>query len=191
MEEILKAFSVGFLLRSVLAGGFFLAALLVGRSTPETVKDITLENIPLALLVSVFAGVTTYSIHRCLLFPVVEWVFNAGWAKGLRAWGLSLISDSTVNSILRNWGMGESREKAFLEYRKHITIWADYTHFQYAAALCIVFGSALGDHLTTDPSVCYPPLFWLTLILFVGALVSDWRLHSVEDAIDVRWPEMN
>lgn len=112
MEEILKTFSIGFLLRSFVAGGFFLLALQVATRTREELRNINFGgSLSIGLLFCVFAGITAYSVHRCVLFPVIEWLFNRDCAKEARKGRWAFISDNTVDSILRNWQLGEDNEK--------------------------------------------------------------------------------
>lgn len=185
MESVIKSFSIGFLLRSLFAGVFFLISY---RVTGDGVTAITtFESASLfaiALPVAVIAGVTVYSLHRSLVYPFIEHFLNSKTAIAARErerW--PLISEPTVDVLRRLWTLGAENGKINEAFARHANTWADYTHLQYASALSIAFGS-FARTITTPGG--YGPS-WILIAGFVtfaiGAVTSDWRLHSVREQL--------
>src|SRR4051794_15215600 len=103
MDSILKAFSIGFLLRGVFSGIFFVIAYYVashGRADFMMIagNSIFLVDLPVAL----FAGVTAYGIHRSLFYGFVEWWFDSNRGKDWRK-RMPLISTSTIQTLVYRW----------------------------------------------------------------------------------------
>jgi hypothetical protein len=85
METVLKSFSLGFLLRSVFAGTFFVLTYSVAtKNTPAEIHVNTENLFSFGLVFALVAGVTVYGIHRSVVYPWVEWALDADWAKRLR-----------------------------------------------------------------------------------------------------------
>jgi hypothetical protein len=114
MDSIVKAFSIGFLLRSVCAGIFFVVSYYVAFYGLEaTVMKIEAKSISSpALLVALFAGVVVYGVHRSLVYPFIEGFFDSKVGKALRRWKpkalrgwkpLALISHNTIQTLLWRW----------------------------------------------------------------------------------------
>ena len=74
MDSLLKTFSIGFLLRSVFAGIFFVVSYYVAfYGLDATVMKIEAKSISSpALLVGLFVGVVVYGVHRSLIYPFIE-----------------------------------------------------------------------------------------------------------------------
>jgi hypothetical protein len=187
MDTILKSFSLGFLLRSVFAGAFFVLSYCVATSGYNFAAEKLISvGLPCALI----AGVTVYGLHRSLIYPVLEWGFNADWAKRLRAtkqklwkqeFRWTLISQNTINNLVVRWD-SKSKEGKKLRCRfNQIATWADYIHLQYTSALCIIFGSLAGVIVTGGHHPINLPLLGLFISLFIAGIVSNWRSHSVEE----------
>lgn len=186
MDELLKSFPLSFLLRSFFSGVFFVLAYLVGTN-----RNLDFENaFSISLTLALIAGVTVYGIHRSLIFPLIEWPFNAKWAKSLRTTGLKvfklnlrvrLISQTTIDNVVTRWD-SRSKKGEKRRYRAaQIAVWADYIHLQFTSAWCVVSGSLVAIAINDDclPSNC--PLLCLVLLFVVAATVSNWRSHSLED----------
>jgi len=186
MDAILKSLSLGFLLRSVFAGTFFVLAYCMDTNGTSNGVEINSEDIfSVGLVFALVAGVTVYGIHRSVIFPWIEWLLNADWAKKRRAGSMTLISKNTIDDVVRRWdSRAKAREKE--RYRaEQIVSWGDYIHLQYASAWCIVLGSATGLIFGGHR----PPPHWvfLSLLAFffvLAASISAWRSRSLEE----RWP---
>src|SRR6266567_1356154 len=104
MDSILKAFSIGFLLRSVFSGVFFVISSYVASHGPADFMKIEGASIfSVALPVALFGGVTAYGIHRSLLFGWIEYWFDSECGKACRK-SVPLISTSTIQTLLWRWG---------------------------------------------------------------------------------------
>ncbi|HEX4265473.1 MAG TPA: hypothetical protein VH597_14150 [Verrucomicrobiae bacterium] len=167
MDKFWESFSVGFLLRSLFAGTFFVISYSYSRANPYFNSDDILKvGMPFALL----SGVIIYTLHRSLIYPWIEWVINTNWARNCRRLCIPLISRNSIKNIKDGW-VEQRNEK--------ITIWADYAHLQYASALCILVGGFIEKIMNPNDFKVCKPLFWLALIFAIAGVVSDWRLHSV------------
>lgn len=152
-------------------------------NTEEDEKESGGDMLSTWMAVSLFAGVTIYGIHRSLLYPAIEWGFNAWGPKN------ACISDKTLVHLETLWKMGARKEgidesvaipgkKNSMPYHaRHIAVWADYTHQQYTAAWCILAGAILGKQGHETDANCW--LIGICVLLFIAALVSDVRLRSV------------
>jgi len=186
MDSILSAFSnIGFLLRSVFAGAFFVVSYYVAthaRLEPEKIEPSSLLSV--AFPVALFVGVTAYGIHRSLVFPIIEACFDLNGCINWRAKNGRLILKSTVEKLLDRWKRAvEDKQKTDSELAKRLTVWADYTQLQYVSALCVVLGAFAGKVVTPGPHPPHGPLVWATIILLLAALISDWRLRAVDEHI--------
>jgi hypothetical protein len=191
MDSILKAFSIGFLLRSVFAGIFFVVSYYVAFYGLEaTVMKIEAKSISSpALLVALFARVVVYGVHRSLVYPFIEGFFDSKVGKALRRWKpkalrgwkpLALISHNTIQTLLWRWDDqgAEERRRDHEKINKRLNEWADFIHLQFTSSLCIVLGVLLSRLMGKHPP-CY--LICVAVFLFVAAFVSNWRSHSVLD----------
>ncbi len=162
MGEILKAFSIGFLLRSVFAGIFFVVAYYVACNGLEHGLEATIsegKSIPSALLVALFAGVVVYGVHRSLFpYPFIEWFFNSKVGKAWRK-RVPLISNSTIETLRWRWNQGTHGAPLSCEQiNDRLNDWANFIHLQFTSSLCIVLGVLL-----SWVAVKHPPclLIWV------------------------------
>jgi len=181
MESILKTFSIGFLLRSVFSGIFFVISY-YGFGTLVQIGDKPIFST--ALLVALFSGVTAYGIHRSAVYPWIEWFFNSKFGKALRE-RIPLISSSTIHTLLWRWDQGAHEAALNCEQiNEHLNTWADFIHLQFTSSLCIVLGLLVSRFMGNHRSFCL--LIGLAVFLFLAALVSNWRSHSVLDYVRER-----
>ncbi|TXT16825.1 MAG: hypothetical protein FD138_4679 [Planctomycetota bacterium] len=179
MEEILKAFSVSFLLRSIFAGVFFPISYCSGRYGLDGLESALKDSVVTTLSISLFAGVTAYGFHRSMIYPLLEWGLNSKCAEKHRSTCFSLVSNTTMEVLLSRWKRTGANANQEDENAKHFTTWADYTHLQYVSAECIAFG-AIACRIVAKEKLSFSwPLTLLAVLLAVAAIVSDWRLHSV------------
>ena len=182
VEPILKSFPIGILLRSLFAGAFFVISYYVASHNPlEPVKIDGPTMLSVVLPVSLFAGVTAYGVHRSVVFPFFEYCFDTDRARAFRQCA-PLISDSTIEKLFRRWDRAaEDKGKLDCERARRLTTWADYTQLQYSSAVCIALGALAG--FAIDPGKHVPDLrlIFLGIGFFLAAVVSDWRLRSVEE----------
>jgi hypothetical protein len=187
METVLKSFSVGFLLRSVFAGAFFvLAYCSATRNTCAQVEVNAANVFYFGVVLALVAGVTVYGIHRSAIYPWFEWFLYADWAKRVRERrGFRLISDNVICDLVKRWddkaeeAQGASRMRSRAE---QITLWGDYIHLQYTSAWCILFGYLAGKLAGRPGEMRYWGLFTAIAVFFVvSATSSAWRSRSVEE----------
>ena len=181
MDTIVKSFSPSFLLRSTFSGFFFVISMLVatGKCNPDATQ---LSAVPVAVSIAVLAGVTTYTLHRSLFYPAIEWLFDTDRAIALRRI-LPLISEATTTKLLRKWDQFAGEDKD-TERAKHVTTWADYAHFQYVAAECIGLWAFVGTSLDAVGEYSpHSPLILTAVAFTIAAMVSDWRLNALLDRI--------
>src|SRR5258706_1179949 len=179
VESILKTFSFSFLLRSLLAGAFFpISWWLAACPSLNNKENMLSVGLPLALI----AGVTVYVLHRSVFYPLLEYMLDSlSWTKFRREY--SLISRETLKRLSDQWGTyGEEKDRK-AEQGRNCVAWADYSHFQYTAAFCILLGGLVA--LLTSYSIhCqWWLLFILAILLLVGAFLSDWRLRTVHNVL--------
>ncbi|SRR5579872_2920837 len=183
MDAILKSFSLGFLLRSVFAGTFFV--LIYYMDTNGTSAEITLspENIfSVGLVFALVAGVTVYGVHRSVVFPWIEWLLSADRSRRLRREWKTLISENAINDVVRRWDSRAEQGKEAVYRAEQIASWGDYIHLQYASAWCIIFGLLVGAKFGGK----WPPPHWrffaaLALFFCIAASISAWRSRSLEE----------
>lgn len=111
MESVFKSLTVGFLLRSLFAGIFFVCSYILVTSgigppnltAPE--KTDAIKALWLVLPIAFFVGMTTYVTHRSSLYPLIEYWFDCEWNKERRKhW--PLISRNSVKTLLDRWDYG-------------------------------------------------------------------------------------
>src|SRR5579863_3856523 len=120
METILKSFSLGFLLRSIFSGTFFVLTYSVAtKNTPAEVQVNAGNLFSFGMVFALVSGVTVYGIHRSVVYPVFEWAIGANWAKKCRKNGTSLISDNATRDLVNRWDSKADNESrhARMRYR--------------------------------------------------------------------------
>ena len=184
MNSILKSFSIPFLLRSVFSGIFFVLSYYVSSRNPlEFARIDGSTMLSVALPVALFAGVAAYGIHRSLLYPFAEWFFDSNRGKAWRK-RIPLISDLTIDTLLWRWDQDPHPAKWDRKViNERFNTWADYIHLQYVSTLCIASGAVVGAIIDSGKHSLYWPLIGLACLLFLAAIVSNWRHHSVLDYI--------
>ncbi|MFH1066765.1 MAG: hypothetical protein V1746_02540 [bacterium] len=212
MDEIVKSFSLSFYLRSVFSGVFFIISFCVAAGTQITgitEKEVLLLQATgekgifhfgtgLLLALTLTAGVIVYALHRSLAYPWFEHHYNATWAQTARKKGAALISKNSIEDLKKYWNSQAKPQEncskddcqQFVRAEK-FRHWADYAHLHYTSAWCIILGALSGSIIHGEWSwkfVPWPPMHWplfsLTIVFFVAAVVSDWRLHSTRDLIE-------
>ena len=184
MDHILKTFSIGFLLRSVFSGIFFVISFhAASHPSMELAKLDSAITLSIVLSVALFAGVTAYGIHRSLLYPCVEYCFDSDWGRAWRK-RIPLIRNSTICTLLWRWDSGaqDSEDNRKL-INEHLNEWGDIIHLQYVSALCIALGAVTGAIVVPGKYLPYCPLIGLASVLFMAAIVSNWRHHSLIDYV--------
>lgn len=184
MDSILKAFSIGFLLRSVFSGIFFVIAYYVASHDPhELVKIESTLQFSVALPVALFAGVTAYGIHRSLIYPIIECCFDSEPGKRCRKC-MPLISTSTINTLLWRWNQIVEQEKWDCKViNEHLNTWADFIHLQFTSSLSIILGVIVGLIVSPGLHPHYCPLICLAVLFLLAAILSNWRSHTVLDYV--------
>ena len=149
METVLRSFSLGFLLRSVFAGAFFVLTYSVATKNTSAEVHVNAGNLfSFGMVFALIAGVTVYGIHRAVIYPWFEWSLDAGWAKRSRQCGLTLINDNVIRELVNKWDRKAKKDNEHAKMRcrtEQITLWADYIHLQYDSAWCIVTGYWVGE----------------------------------------------
>jgi hypothetical protein len=184
MDKLLESFSLGFLLRSGFSGVFFVLAFCIARLGVDATVNIN-ETVKLSLVLpaALVAGVTFYTIHRSLLYPVIEWCMNSKWSGNIRN-KVPLISKTTMELLLSNWKRSpETNDQYSAAIARHLSVWGDYAHFQYTSALCIAAGAFMGAITVSMQVDINSPVLVLAIIMLLAALVSDWRWHAFVDHI--------
>jgi hypothetical protein len=183
MDSILKSFTVGFLLRNLFAGVFFVISYYLASHKPSELAEIDGKTVlTLVLPVALFVGVITYGIHRSLFYPFFEcFLFDSKCGRECRRMN-PCIKLATIRTLAWRWDQGTDASKVdHKRVNQCLDTWADLVHLQYTSAFCIPFGSVVGWLIVPG---AHPPC--CSLIIFAGLLlccgfVSDWRLHSVLD----------
>jgi len=188
MDSILKAFSIGFILRSVFSGIFFVVSYyLASHGSLDFTSIGGKSSISVTLLVALFGGVTIYGLHRSLLYPLVEWFFNSEFAQQWRKL-MPLISTSTIDTLLWRWDQGTQQPpiEDCTGINEHLNTWADFIHLQFNSSLCIALGVFIGVSSAPGTLRSCNHLIGFAGLLFLAAFVSNWRSHSVLDYIKNR-----
>lgn len=184
MEQLLKTFSISFLLRSLFSGIFFVISYYVALHGSRELAKVEVANVlSIVLPVALFAGVTAYGIHRSLIYPWIEWFFDCERAKAWRKC-TSLISVSTIHTLLWRWNQdlqGGTFNREGINER--LNAWGDFIHLQYASTVCIALGALVGIVVDQGSHPPYCPMIGLAGLLFLAAFVSDWRHHSFLDFV--------
>jgi hypothetical protein len=182
MDSIFKTFNLGFLIRSVFAGGYFiLSYYVVTNGEPRLSKVDGWKLMTTAFPIALFVGVSAYAIHRSLIFPVLEFFFDAAWATRLRS-KCAPISDYTLKTQFKRWRLSVKEVDFQIEVGRRLTVWADYTQLQYTSLLCLILGSIVGCYNDPNEHESCGILIALGFVLGAAALLSDWRLRRVEES---------
>lgn len=185
MDGILQALSLGFLLRSIFAGAFFLISFRVASmGTAGLLTFAPSDLVSMGLPVALFVGVTVYGLHRSLFYPCIELPLNSGWAQATRK-KCPLISDRTTSVLYDQWTAGFAEDKRIQEIMGHMAVWADYAHLQYASSFAIGAGLALHRAIAGDSTAQNWLLLFLAALFMLAALISDWRLHGVREKLGI------
>ena len=185
MNAFLGSFPISFLLRGMFSGVFFVVSYcVVTWHGPK--QFINSGNVfSVALPVALVAGVTVYGLHRSLVFPLLEWIFNWDCAKKKRGAWWTLISKNTIIALAKRCDEKcEDAGKKVSERAKYMELWGDYIHLQYTSGWCIIGGSITGAIISDGNFLNHPMNGWLcaaAIVFFVAALTSNWRSFSVEE----------
>jgi hypothetical protein len=186
METVLKSVSLGFLLRSVFAGTFFVLTYSVATKNTSAEIQVNSGNLfSFGMVFALVAGVTVYRIHRSVIYPWLEWAIDANWAKRLRKRGVRLISDNVIRELVDRWDRKAEKEQRHAQMHcraEQITVWADFIHLQYTSAWCIFAGLWAGQIVGQPCHLRYWRLLIAIGVFFaIAATVSTWRARSVEE----------
>jgi hypothetical protein len=180
VDAFLKGFPLAMIFRSIVPGGLFLFALWISYPESQLIaeidgKDLIVKWLPIAVL----AGTAAYAIHRSMIFPWIEALFDSKGAENCRKQGewSRLIGDKTLARLFTQWRLSAKDKKQPREaIWRHVGTWADYTHLQYASAQCVIvgmlYGRISGGAVPTSMAI-------LAALLALGSLSSDWRLHTI------------
>ena len=132
-------------------------------------------------------GASVYGFHRSLVYPAIEYLSDLRCAKTCRH-RVPLISWRSRKHLYARWRRGSDVKSRDAGTIKHTTNWADWAHMQYASMWCIAAGAA-GAKKAADADIemekCWP-LILIAIAFGLAALVSDWRLRSMEDFLRAR-----
>jgi hypothetical protein len=184
MDKLLDTFSLGFLLRSGFSGAFFVLAVNVASADGNAIANFEpIASLSVVLVVAIVAGVSLYTIHRSLLFPLIEWGMNSHVALQLRS-RMPLISAETKLLLFTNWTRRAGAvDKSSSDLARHLSAWGDYAHFQYTSALCIAVGAIIGAHMAHGDVRVHGLMLTAALVMLFAAVVSDWRWHAFVDFV--------
>ena len=195
MDKLLDSFPLGLLIRSVFSGAFFVLSF--DFAAPEFLKFNSDYIFDVGLPFSLIAGVTVYGLHRSLVYPWIEWAFNAQWAIDWRNARWTLISFNSIRNLAKIWdSKSEKCDDKALQRGKQIATWADFTHLQYVSAWCILCGMAIGfiaSFWSQGHCYCRCPILYFfcyigAMIFLAAAVISNWRLFAVLHYIDLIAP---
>src|ERR1039458_7491826 len=99
METVFKSLELGFILRSLVAGAYFVISYIFSGGGVDALVDASKGGNYAALLpAAVLAGVTVYTLHRSVVYPVLEWILNARSVQSFRK-SKPLISRETLKVL--------------------------------------------------------------------------------------------
>jgi hypothetical protein len=183
MNQLVGLLSPGLLVRSLFSGVFFIVAFVIARDgSPALATSALIHDVGTFLLFSLVAGVTAYTLHRSLTFAVLEWILNADAAAKWRS-RIPLISDATIEVLLRQWKGTAEIGKERQEVARHLSTWGDYIHLQYTSALCIALGACCGRLAVCEGGRVYWPIAVVALLFVLAALVANWRVLRIREYI--------
>jgi hypothetical protein len=181
MNHFIGLLSPGLLLRSLFSGVFFVIAFVVAHSGKDALAlPGAIDSFATALGISLIAGVIVYTIHRSVIYALIESLINSTRAHRIRE-HVPLIGRNTIQVLLTQWKNSSKKDEGLLKRAEHFSTWADYAHLQYTSAICIWLGSWFGTVLGQKETELYCPLAILSVFFFIAALVADWRLHAVRE----------
>ena len=181
--ELLKKIQelVNFLLRYVVAGGSAVLVFGLTQHDPFSFLRVGAELSPVLVLLFVSViGPAIYSIHRAALHPVIliPMFIVLSRAKqlkidmtaiGFKWWEL----DRKLAESKEKWRTDNSYSGLLSTYEG----WAAQVHYLYCSAFGAAFALAIAyffnpraDHIK--------PILITSLVLFVAAVISDWRVTS-------------
>ena len=184
MDALLKTLQLGFILRSLFAGVFFIVGYQFADGGPSALAlnfsgDAGLTS---KLATAAFAGITLYVLHRAAIYPIIEYVFSLeAIDRCRRRW--PLISVRSLDVLGDLWCAGAESGKHAEAIARQIAVWGDYTHMLYVSALCLATGSVLRTFATPSRYEFSTTLAGVAFLLFLAGLVSNWRLHSVREQL--------
>ncbi len=181
MDALLKTLQLGFILRSLFAGCFFVVSYQFTCDGPSALAlNLSGDAVTSRLAIAAFVGVTVYVLHRAMVYPIIEQVFNLE-AVGRRRHQWPLISKRSLNVLGDFWSAGAEANKQAKAIARQIAIWGDYTHMLYVSALCVISGSLLRTQVTPAQYELSWTLAIAAPVLFGAGLISNWRLHTVRE----------
>jgi hypothetical protein len=156
-------------IRSAFSGAFFTLSYFLAIRGVDGVQGMgNKENVPTVIALSLFAGFTTYSLHRSLVYPAIECLLDRDVVQTFRqGFAAQTVHDHQNGSQVAH---GRDVDQNRQEYRQHITTWADYAHFQYSAADCVFFGPMVGCFVSERMHDSSWPMIPVTCVLFLGGL---------------------
>lgn len=199
MESFLRSFSVGFLLRSVFAGMFFVLELWLatGHCLPS-VDSVTADQLLSVILFALLAGITIYRLHRALPPYCLYETWNANPSakqrRKTRSWlKPHIVSDEAVARSLDLWSMAaepHSHQSARAACAQRTLDWGDSIHFLYTSGYCIVAGALAAWTIVgwTDLKVHWQMMV-LAMLFLIAGFFSDCRLAYVTDGMLERWKD--
>jgi hypothetical protein len=187
MEELLKSFTAGYLLRT-LSGAFFVISYRVAvAGWRDALKPPSAEEWIFAL----FVGIFCYTLYRTGVYPLlIENTFDCRRFRKWRNNGHTLISKDTMERLLDRWRRNSPGIDANEAVGKHFVTWADYTHLLYASSVCIALGAIAGAVVNGPSELVWDwRLIVFAIMLLVLAVFSDWRLRALEDCSTEKYPQ--
>ena len=183
MQDIVKSFPLGVLLRNFFAGVFFILGYIKAAGVPEQIKSIDGSTITLGISVALVSGVTVYAIHRSIFNPLLELIRYSKCARVCRIYA-PLMSQGAAKAMLARWDASSNGGAPHKARFDAMNSWADYIHLLYSSSLCLAAGSFLG-WLENDPRPGFSgTLLSIGLLMFISGFVSDWRRHYMEEIIE-------
>jgi hypothetical protein len=179
IEDVLKSFTNGFLLRA-LSGVFFVISY---RSATSGLKHGLAVHLATDWPLALFTGFFFYTLYRSFFYGVfVETLFDIQKFRDWRNNGHMLIQRVTMERLLDRWCRNEPDILPNKACGHHFMTWADYTHLVYASSACIGFGAVAGAIALGLSGLEWEVRLWAPAIfLFLVAFASDWRLRAIED----------
>lgn len=181
MNDIVKAFPLGVLLRNFFAGIAFIGSYLTAAGVPQWVA-LDAVGVSLGVSIALTAGVFTYAIHRTTLNALLEWIRYLECSYEVRR-RIPMISDRAARLMIIRWGSAAKPEKRKMARAEAMTVWADYIHLMYSSGLCIIAGALLACYAEGKILPWDHFLGWLTVLLLVSGFIADWRRNRVEDIL--------
>ncbi len=179
MNEIIKSFSLSFLLRSAFSGAFFVISFAVASGDRIQRSELLNYGLPSALV----AGVAIYGLHRSILYPLFEFLLNHDRARKMQRGRFRGISANTTERLIQSW---EATESAVATKRAQVVgalaVWADYIHLQFCSAWGIILGAVSQEFIVRQWLDCDPPLVCLAVVFLLAAVYSNWRACAVREA---------